>query len=187
MHATQMSVGEAIDLAAAHISKGNYPLADFICRDVLAVAPGHAVALNLIGVIAAQLGLHDRAIAHFEMALAGARPFLPAKDNLQKVRNVQARAPRPRAGTEQQFLVIKAWGYGFWSDVSHVLGCLLLAEITGRIPVTGPKQPVQGRIGSGRIPPVFRAALSLHTRHDLQRRRDELFPDEVVECQLARG
>jgi protein O-GlcNAc transferase len=131
----RMSVDEAINLAAAHISRGNYPLADFICRDVLAVAPGHAIALNLIGVIAAQLGLHDRAIAHFEMALAGARPFLPAKDNLQKVRNAQAQA-RPHVRASQQFLLIKAWGFGFWSDVSHVLGCLLLAEITGRTPVT---------------------------------------------------
>jgi len=34
-----------------------------------------------------------------------------------------------------RFLLIKAWGYGFWSDVLHVLGMLLLAEITGRIPV----------------------------------------------------
>ena len=33
------------------------------------------------------------------------------------------------------FVLIKAWGYGFWSDVSHVLGGVLLAEITGRIPV----------------------------------------------------
>jgi protein O-GlcNAc transferase len=35
-----------------------------------------------------------------------------------------------------KFLVIKSWGYGFWSDVSHVVGCLLLAEITQRIPIT---------------------------------------------------
>ena len=37
---------------------------------------------------------------------------------------------------EQRYLLIKAWGNGFWSDVSHVLGCLLLAEFTGRVPVT---------------------------------------------------
>jgi protein O-GlcNAc transferase len=36
----------------------------------------------------------------------------------------------------RRFLLIKAWGYGFWSDMNHVFGCLLLAEITGRIPVT---------------------------------------------------
>jgi protein O-GlcNAc transferase len=35
-----------------------------------------------------------------------------------------------------RFFLIKAWGYGFWSDMNHVFGCLLLAEITGRIPVT---------------------------------------------------
>ena len=32
-------------------------------------------------------------------------------------------------------LLIKAWGAGFWSDLDHVLGALLLAELTGRIPV----------------------------------------------------
>jgi hypothetical protein len=34
-----------------------------------------------------------------------------------------------------RFVVIKSWGYGLWSDVDHVLGQLLLARITGRIPV----------------------------------------------------
>jgi hypothetical protein len=32
--------------------------------------------------------------------------------------------------------VIREWGFGFWSDVSHVLGGLLLAEATGRTPLT---------------------------------------------------
>jgi len=132
----RMSVEDAIGFAAAHISRGELALADFICRDVLAIAPGHAVALNLIGVIAAQLGLYDDAVAHFERALAGNPPFLPAKDNLRKIRNAQARAPRSQVSPGQRFLLIKAWGYGFWSDVSHALACLLLAEITQRIPVT---------------------------------------------------
>ena len=34
-----------------------------------------------------------------------------------------------------QYLLIKAWGYGFWSDVLHVLGGLMLAEMTDRTPV----------------------------------------------------
>jgi len=130
------SIEDAIGLAAAHISRGELVLADFICRDVLAVAPGHAVAFNLIGAIAAQLGLHDEAIAHFEKALACDPPFPPAGDNLQKVRNARSRAARPQAPQGPRFLLIKAWGYGFWSDVSHVLGCLLLAEMTDRVPVT---------------------------------------------------
>lgn len=40
------------------------------------------------------------------------------------------------AYSRSQFLLIKAWGHGFWSDMNHVFGCLLLAEITSRIPVT---------------------------------------------------
>lgn len=35
----------------------------------------------------------------------------------------------------EKYLFIRAWGYGFWSDVHHVLGQLLIAELTGRTPV----------------------------------------------------
>jgi len=39
------------------------------------------------------------------------------------------------ATAEDRYLIIKSWGYGFWSDMSHVMGGLLLAEITRRTPV----------------------------------------------------
>src|SRR5947208_17137630 len=38
------------------------------------------------------------------------------------------RLPSLQAGRDK-FLLIKAWGFGFWSDMDHVLGGLLLAEI----------------------------------------------------------
>ena len=41
----------------------------------------------------------------------------------------------PIAGPER-YLLIKAWRQGFWSDVDHLLGQLLIAELTGRVPVT---------------------------------------------------
>ena len=34
-----------------------------------------------------------------------------------------------------RFLLIKAWGYSFWADIEHVMGQLLLAELTGRVPI----------------------------------------------------
>jgi hypothetical protein len=37
--------------------------------------------------------------------------------------------------SRQRFLLIKSWGKGFWSDVDHVLGGLLAAEMTGRTPI----------------------------------------------------
>jgi hypothetical protein len=37
--------------------------------------------------------------------------------------------------SDDRFLLIKAWSYILWADVEHVLSQLLIAEITGRIPV----------------------------------------------------
>ncbi|MGP7818799.1 O-fucosyltransferase family protein [Niallia sp. 01092] len=34
-----------------------------------------------------------------------------------------------------RFLLIKSWGYSIWEDVDHVVGQLLVAELTNRIPV----------------------------------------------------
>lgn len=41
----------------------------------------------------------------------------------------------PQASGATRLLLIKAWGYGFWSDLDHVLGSLLVAELTGRTPL----------------------------------------------------
>jgi hypothetical protein len=34
-----------------------------------------------------------------------------------------------------RFLLIKAYGWGFWADMEHLIGQLLIAELTNRIPV----------------------------------------------------
>ena len=44
------------------------------------------------------------------------------------------RADRPSTSVPR-YLVIRAWGAGFWSEVDHLLSQLLLAEITGRQPI----------------------------------------------------
>ncbi|WP_339149681.1 MULTISPECIES: O-fucosyltransferase family protein [unclassified Sutcliffiella] len=36
---------------------------------------------------------------------------------------------------EKKYLLIKAWGAGFWSDIEHVMGQMLFSEISGRIPI----------------------------------------------------
>ncbi len=50
---------------------------------------------------------------------------------LEKARQL----PDPSECAEERYVLIKAWGAGFWSDVLHLLAGLLLAEITGRVPV----------------------------------------------------
>ena len=36
---------------------------------------------------------------------------------------------------EPRYIIAREWGFGFWSDMGHILSVLLIAEITGRIPV----------------------------------------------------
>ena len=40
-----------------------------------------------------------------------------------------------RTMTDARYIVAREWGFGFWSDMGHILSVLLIAEITGRIPV----------------------------------------------------
>jgi hypothetical protein len=118
--------------AVTALSHGNLPLADFLAQDVLAAVLDDAGALNIIGIVAAQIGLRDRAIACFERALAAMPSFQAPRDNLERTKAI----PAPLEQHGERFLLIKAWGFGFWADVTHVLACLLLAEISGRLPVT---------------------------------------------------
>jgi hypothetical protein len=95
-----------LQTAIARFEKGEIAAAEGIARNVLDRAPGHPGALDLIARVRAALGLDETS---------------------QRI--------RPE-NQEKKYLVIESWGHGFWSDVTNVLGYLLLAEITGRIPVT---------------------------------------------------
>jgi protein O-GlcNAc transferase len=50
--------------------------------------------------------------------------------SLVKDRNLTGQDVQP-----EKYLIIKSWGTGYWSDIDNLLGNLLLAEITGRVPV----------------------------------------------------
>ncbi|MBM3549999.1 MAG: hypothetical protein FJX54_23925, partial [Alphaproteobacteria bacterium] len=78
-------------------------------------AAGHASAAShqMLAVIASELGLFD----HAERHVAEARRLTPP------------RGPKPR------YMLIRAWGAGFWADVLHTVHGLAIAEATGRIPV----------------------------------------------------
>ncbi len=106
--------------------------ADLALRDLLDIQPGNAPALNLLGVVAAQVGAREHAIACFEKALALEPDHVNVRENLRAACALQPPVMPPG----DRYLLIRAWGFGFWADVSQLLGSLLLAEATGRIPVT---------------------------------------------------
>lgn len=114
---------------------------DALARDVLGLSEGICYLLAQRGVrtfevfsILAQtydeLGMRDAA----DNAAREALKIAPGSPDMTALLN-RPRAPAPEQ-SEPRFLLIKAWGFGFWSDVAHVLGCLLICELTGRIPVT---------------------------------------------------
>jgi hypothetical protein len=117
--------------AAQCSAGGNLAAAEVIFRNILDADPEQPQALHGLGMIAAALGMRKDAIGYFKSAAASGLP--EAKGELGRLRTLPKVSPASDA--RKRFLVIRAWGYGFWSDVSHVLGALLLAEITGRLPI----------------------------------------------------
>ncbi len=114
------------------LGRGNLVLADQLTREALAHSPDDVVALSLRGHLA--LGLRRHAIAEhlFARALARQPDSTQIGQWLDAARAGKA-AVAPAA--DGKLLLIKAWGEDFWTDVDHVLGQALLAELGGRKPV----------------------------------------------------
>jgi len=100
---------EELETARQQLDLGNYAQAELFLRRHIAAHGNDAQTQALLAKIARGFGLSPS----FRLS----ETHTPPSDQ------------RPR------YLLIKAWGFGFWSDVHHVLGQLLLAELTHRIPV----------------------------------------------------
>ena len=123
---------QELTFARRALAAGDLVASENACRDILDASPGHATALNLLGILATKVGAAEQAAGYFRAALTAN----PGDQTIARNLDFLAGAAFPTPGAGPGYLLIKAWGCGFWSDVSHVLGALLLAEITGRIPVT---------------------------------------------------
>lgn len=98
-----------LDSAAALLAEGNYPQAELHLSRYAQSGGQHARAAVLHAQLARGYGLPP------DFKLSEKRPS--------------------SASIQQNYLFIRAWGYGFWSDVHHVVGQLFLAELTHRTPV----------------------------------------------------
>jgi predicted O-linked N-acetylglucosamine transferase (SPINDLY family) len=65
-----MTVSQAFDFALQHHQAGRLAEAEALYRQILAVAPHHADALHLLGVIASQMERHDDAVEMIRRAIA---------------------------------------------------------------------------------------------------------------------
>ncbi|MCM0081180.1 tetratricopeptide repeat protein [Geomonas sp. Red32] len=122
-----------LETAELLMAAGFITPAELICRYLQDRGyPGPAVSV-MLGEIALLLGQPQLAVRGFGEAQELGDHSVATRIRLLKAE--ESARLKPPADSRQRFLLIKAWGYGFWSDVNHVIGQLLLAEITGRIPV----------------------------------------------------
>lgn len=126
------------------IRKGNLAQAEIILRGYHEKDFGNPSVLNFLGWIASAVNLPQFALEYFGRAVERAPTWKLPQTNLKLVEKYFAdtqgksgigKASPDHTKKNEKFLLIKAWGYGFWSDVSHVLGQLLVAELAGRTPV----------------------------------------------------
>lgn len=95
--------------ALDHYSNGNLPLSEVYVHRYLGQYPQSKPALDLLEDIRRGYGIS-------KSGQLSEKPF-------------------GHSSVNQRYLVIKAWGYGFWSEAHNTAIHLLLAELTGRIPV----------------------------------------------------
>ena len=132
--------------------------------------PQDALALSLLGHMASGLRRYQLADAWFTRAAWRCVPEAVeiaawrdrAREMAQAARALAASSGAQARRTRQKYLLIKAWGYGFWSDMDHVVGQLLLAELTVAAPrsCTGASNTLFGAAGvANAFAPVFPPAL----------------------------
>ena len=122
------------------LEKGNIPLAEIYIRMVLSKDPTNPYALNFLGWISSALNLYEFAIFYFEKALKKNNKWELPQENIDKINKYLNTKDgdyqnQIAKNNKSRYLLIKAWGCGFFSDVNHVLGQLLIAELTERLPI----------------------------------------------------
>jgi protein O-GlcNAc transferase len=122
-----MNLSQRMSDATASFLQGNLQKADLLCRRELKEDVDPIAALLMLARIAEHVGQHGHARAYLNQAKV-TRPSL-------EVHTIPGNLTPVAPLAQPRYLLIKAWGYGFWSDIDHVYGALLLAEITGRVPV----------------------------------------------------
>lgn len=128
-HQTRALVAQAFQ----EFSRRNFSAAELLSRHLIDQAPRQPEGYDLLGMVLGSLGHRQKAIDAFQKALILDPKFRPAQENIY---SAAAMPDLPKLPPGPRYLVLKSWGFGFWTDVANVLAGLLLAEISQRTPVT---------------------------------------------------
>lgn len=120
----------ALAAATRAFEAGRLTLADVIARLAHKERPSAALLL-LRGKIGVRIGQLEQARRLFQEALA----LDPGPREVAEELDATYTRPAPSVAQHGRYLLIREWSQGFWSDADHVLGGLVLAELSGRTPV----------------------------------------------------
>ena len=111
--------------------------AELFCRAAMQDGLDPAPLRGLLARAALEAGRGDLAVERAREVLADQSGDADAEEAVR----LSVLLPPPADPTPPALMVIKAWGFGFWSDVDHVLGAILAAELAGRTPIVwwGPR------------------------------------------------
>ncbi|MDA0652214.1 MAG: hypothetical protein O3C49_02915 [Proteobacteria bacterium] len=122
---------ELLRHARQAMENDNLAYAEALSQEIIALEAEDGVAWAIRAHIAGLIGLEDKAVGWG----ARANPNVLAGFDRPRHEKVQALlAGCGRCPDEERFLLIKSLGYDFWTEIFHVFGGLLLAEITNRQP-----------------------------------------------------
>jgi protein O-GlcNAc transferase len=121
-----MFAGAAASALAHHLVSE----AEVRCRQALGEDPTNADANAVLAQLSLVWNLRDWAKDYADRAIAVNAYHKPARRVLDELAK-----PFESPPGGQKYLVIKCWGTGFWSDMRHVMGQLVLAELSGRTPI----------------------------------------------------
>ena len=129
------TIQEQLHDAMTAYQEKNLPLTDVLCQNMIEDRQRPLMALSLEAIVCLSVREYRRAIELLKEVDAKSPGDADIKHHLDIARKLQREQALLRPDGRRRYLLIKAWGFGFCSDLDHVLGSLLLAEITGRTPV----------------------------------------------------
>ena len=107
----------------------NLAYAEALAQEIIELEPEDGVAWAIRAHIAGLIGVEDKAVAW------GGRGNPDVLAGFDRPRHEMVDAALAGCGPcpdEERFLLIKSLGHGFLTEIFHILGGLLLAEITNR-------------------------------------------------------
>ena len=122
---------ELLRQARQAMENDNLAYAEALAQEIIALEPEDGVAWAIRAHIAGLIGLEDKAVSWGAKANPNVLTGFDRPGH-EKVQNIIAGCGA--CPDEERFLLIKSLGHGFWTEIFHLLGGLLLAEITNRQP-----------------------------------------------------